>query len=80
MTVGNVAVDMCFACIEHNRERNQPLVAIELNWVYYAIFQNWVQLNYSQEMAMKQFSIHGVDILKSKNRTDKTIKEIWANK
>ena len=77
---GNVAVDMCCACIVHNTKLNQPLKAIELNWVYFSIFQNWVIANFSELATKKEFYICGVKITKSKERDSKIITEIWENK
>lgn len=75
----NIAVDMCIACIEHNKSKNQPLKAIILNWTLYAIFQNWVAVNYDKETAESIFCFGEVDILKSNERNSKIIQEIWGN-
>lgn len=76
---GNVAVDMCIDCIQHNQDKKQPLKAIILNWTMFYIFQNWVLINYGKEMAEMQFCFGDIDIYKSINREAKIIQEVWHN-
>jgi hypothetical protein len=75
--VGNVAVDMCIDCIDHNKEKNQPLKGIILNPLMYSIFQNWVAINYTKEMAESMFCFGDVNIYKSIDKNSKIIQEIW---
>ena len=59
---GNIAVDMCVACIQHNFSYNKNLKEIVLSKAYYAIFQKWVRQNYDEETAELEFAIEGVVI------------------
>jgi len=63
-SVGNLAVDMCVACIQHEFKFNKSIKAIILSKAKYETFQRWVAKEYGEEYVYKQFAIEGVDIRK----------------
>lgn len=71
----NIAVDMCVACIQHNRQFNMPLKAIVLSNAYYSIFKKWVRDNYGEETAEMEFAIDDVTIRCETIRTGKSLME-----
>jgi len=63
-SVGNLAVDMCVACIQHEMKFNKPIKAVILNKAKYEVFQRWVAKEWGEEHLYKQFFIEGVEIRK----------------
>jgi hypothetical protein len=47
----NIAVDMCVACIQHERKFNKPIKSIILSRAYFNIFKDWVRSNFDEETA-----------------------------
>ena len=60
----NIAIDMCAACIIHERKYFRPIKAIILSNAYFSILQKWVEENYGKETVEKEFYLDGVQIRK----------------
>jgi len=63
---GNLAVDMVAACIIHERKFNLPVKAVVLNPAYFDMFKLWVEKNYGEETALKEFYLDTVEIRREK--------------
>lgn len=70
---GSISVDMCVACIQHERKFNRPIKAIILSSAYYSIFKKWVRDNYDEETAEMEFAIDDVTIRKEIIYTGKSL-------
>ena len=76
----NIAIDMCAACIIHNRKYGLPLKAIVLSKAYFDILKKWVNDNYGEETAEAEFYLDGVEIRKETVWTGKTmLQEYFKN-
>lgn len=60
--IGNVAVDMCAACIIHERSFGKPIKSITLNSIYWGVFNMWAILNYGVEITKKKYYLGDVEI------------------
>lgn len=70
---GSISVDMCVACIQHNRRFNKPIKAIILSSAYYSIFKKWVCENYGEEIAEQEYAIDDVTIRREVVYTGKSL-------
>lgn len=70
---GSISVDMCVACIQHERKFNRPIKAIILSSAYYSIFKKWVRDNYDEETAEMEFAIDDVTIRREVIYTGKSL-------
>ena len=70
---GSISVDMCVACIQHERRFNRPIKAIVLSNAYYSIFKKWVNENYGEEIAEAEFAIDDVTIRREIIYTGKSL-------
>lgn len=70
---GSISVDMCVACIQHERKFNRPIKAIVLSSAYYAIFKKWVCENYGEEIAEQEYAIDDVTIRPATIYTGKSL-------
>jgi len=70
---GSISVDMCVACIQHERRFNRPIKAIVLSSAYYSIFKKWVCENYDEETAEAEFAIDDVTIRREIIYTGKSL-------
>jgi len=76
----NIAIDMCAACIIHNRKFGLPLKAIILSKAYFDILKKWAFDNYGEEFAESEWSLEGVEIRKETIWTGKTmLQEYFKN-
>ncbi len=48
---GNLAIDMCAACIQHERKFHRPIKAIVLNPAYFSLLKKWVAKTYGEDVA-----------------------------
>jgi len=69
----NIAIDMCAACIIHERKYGRPIKAIILSPAYWSILKKWVFNNYGEEAVEKEFFLDTVEIRKEIIYTGKTL-------
>jgi hypothetical protein len=78
----NLAVDMCAACILHNRKRARALKTIYLWPRYYALFQHWVSEQAGIAKALTStYQFDGVNIEEgSRLQSEPLVVEYWPEK
>jgi len=70
---GNIAIDMCAACIIHERHYGRPIKAIILSAAYWSILKKWVFDNYGEEAVEKEFFLDTIEIRKEIIYTGKSL-------
>lgn len=71
--VGCLAVDMSVAAIINERKRGLRPKAIILHPAYYQMFQAWVEREYGEETALKEFYIDTVEVRKERISSGKSL-------
>jgi hypothetical protein len=69
----SIAIDMCAACIMHERKFNRPIKAIILSHAYFGILKKWVHDNYGEETAEKEFFLDAIEIRRERIYSGKTL-------
>jgi len=70
----NIAIDMCAACIIHERKYFHDVKALILSNAYFNILKEWVARNYGDEVAEKDFFLDGVEMKKESIISGKTLR------
>lgn len=77
---GNLAVDMCIACILHYHQAQSPIKTIMLSNGYFAVFSLWVMENHGVDTLKKDMFIAGVQIKREVIPTGKILSVEYEKK